>query len=256
MEPSAAEQSTAEQTLAACEQLAQSLCARRTECDTPSLGLGRRFASEDVCRDAYRSACAVWAKASDSGLSAQRVSGCAIEIEGADCRSIAATLYSSVSSMPWCLVGLGVRAEGESCSVDSECRSAICSGRTGTQVCGRCVAPPAWLSSTVYEGEACDLARPCASFLRCEESACRAVACAAPEPGCQDFGAACGGVGSPARSCALGSECKNMNDLGAGQCLPYAAAGERCDTFAGPPCPFPASCLGGICAPLETGACP
>jgi hypothetical protein len=249
--PSAPEQTTAEQVQVACEQLAQSLCARQTECDAPVLGKGRRFESEQSCREGYRAACALWATASDSGLSPARVSGCATEIAGAECRAIEATLYTSVSSLPWCLIGFGAREIGGSCRLDSECQSGTCSGAVDAAGCQKCVAPPT--STYVYEGEACDATRFCASFLRCENAVCVRKACEVP--GCLDFGAACGGIGSPENVCPRGTQCTSMNDLGSGQCKAYAAAGEACDPFAGPLCGFPGTCVAGVCALPEVRAC-
>jgi hypothetical protein len=252
--PPAPEQTTIEQVQGACEQLARSLCARQSACDAPVLGLGRRFESELSCRDAYRVACTIWSASSDSGLSPARVSACATEIDGVQCRAIEATLYTSVSSLPWCLTGFGARDIGQSCRLDSECGSGTCSGTLDAAGCRKCTAPPAWVSSYAYEGEACDATRFCASFLRCESAVCARPVC--DVPGCLDYGAACGGLASPASVCPRGTQCTNMNDLGTGQCKAYAAAGETCDPFTGPLCGFPSSCEAGICVLPVAGSCP
>lgn len=234
---------------AACEAFAAALCARREACAAPSGGTGKRFASEASCRERYTLACHEWAELLKRSINVE-LAACVPALNLATCQEITDVFWRRQADVPECLRTLGTQPSAAPCRSEVECESGRCSSATA---CGTCTPPvdPQILSG--LEGEACN-PRSCEPYLSCEAGICRSLPC--DEPGCHDWGRACSGINGPRSDCPQGTECLNQSDMGNGLCLAYAADGEACAHWAGPPCLFPARCIDARCTLPSERRCP
>lgn len=266
----------------ACAALAESVCGRVAECAPVRLGIGlwngRSFGSEMGCVERFALACATWVDLADGRLGPGALSDCAGTIEAAPCHE---AILAFESDPPACAAPLGDRGEGEGCLSGLQCASGYCD--PGNESCGVCAPRPSWLDvSKGAEGEGCDNEDQCSRYLRCVEGECapggdlgaacadtsechevEALSCgggwlceeraiAAADEACSPYEESATGVTA---ACGAGLDCVNPNDLGTGHCEAYAEDGGACDSYEGPFCLFPATCLGGVCVVPSASTC-
>jgi hypothetical protein len=230
---------------ATCGDLAEAMCTRRDACHSPSAHKNRYLTHAD-CVERQTLECTEWADLPATNVTASNVSTCAAEIAAATCGDIGPLFYSWVARFPFCLPA-GTRPDGDPCASDAQCAGRSCPN-SYAETCSICETPEEWRLDGLREGDPCTPGGECNSPLACENGFCTLPLC--ETPGCNDFGYFCTGnpqLNPEARNCELGTECSNANDMGRGQCIPYAADGEPCDTFTGPQCQSPAGCIDGWC---------
>ena len=210
-----------------CERFAVALCGLGAECGPARPGAlvfvgGMNFGDGPTCIARFSLACEAWLAGPCAATEAALVD-CT---KGLTCTEALRTLTSGARSA--CLGGEACDAAG--CAPGLPCGDDTCQRGPGL-------------------GEDC-AETTCDRLLglQCFDGKCERTASAEGGERCS------GGVGGTPVGCVPGTECKNQNDLGDGECIAYAADGETCSAWEGPPCLFPANCVEGRCviqAPLD-----
>ena len=233
-EPGARQQDSA---VNACLDFAEARCQRLDDCGLlgqPSTANdGRRYVDREMCLERERLGC--HAELAYHGQVA--IERCGEQLSDQDCAVVAED--HRFMKAPRCL-----RADaGEACESRTDCLSGRCSEEG---LCEEIYLP--------LVGQACDAGRECQWWSQCEAGACQpnprhlCVEDCSHEVEVAEW--ACGSAVDEdgwKEGCSAGAECMRRNDMGAGECVEYAAEGESCGgpyEYEGKPCLWPARCMG------------